>query len=244
MTGKANTENAESYQPTQREAEALAAFEKRCKSRKANARWKVAYNEESDSSQIAPDHVDIGTASNLLAESLGTASGDFAIGILNQISTLSCKDGKVSEEQLNFLLSVIEGVEPRNEVEAMLALQMGVVHMASMKASLFLSQATMLPQYDSAVKAITKLARTYTAQMETLKKFRSGGEQNVTVKHVHVHDGGQAIVGNIAAREGVASKLEGQPRAKPPAAISNAPQPEMRGALQTDRQSMPERRDG
>ena len=126
----------------------------------------------------------------------------------------------------------------------MLALQMGVVHMASMKASLFLSQATMLPQYDSAVKAITKLARTYTAQMETLKKFRSGGEQNVTVKHVHVHDGGQAIVGNVSAREGVASKLEGQPHAKPPAAISNAPQPEMRRTLQTDGEPMPQRRHG
>jgi hypothetical protein len=202
MPRKANIDEAEAYQPTPREAEALAAFERRCKFRKANARWKVTSSEDGDSTQISPDHVDVGTASNLLAESLGTASGDFAIGILNQISALSRQDGKVSEEQLNFLLSVIEGTEPRNEMEAMLALQMGVVHLASMKAALFLSQATMLPQYDSAVKAVTKLARTYTAQMETLKKFRSGGEQNVTVKHVHVHDGGQAIVGNVSTREG------------------------------------------
>lgn len=244
MTGKANTKKTEAYEPTQREAEVLAAFERRCKSRKPTARWKVTRNEDGDGTQIGPDHVDIATASSLLAENLGTASSDFVIGILNQIGTLSRKDGKVSEEQLNFLLSIIEGTEPRNEVEAMLALQMAVVHMASMKAALFLSEATMLPQYDSALKAVTKLVRTYTSQMETLKKYRSGGEQNVTVKHVHVHDGGQAIVGNISTREGVKSKPEGQPHAKPPAAITNAPQPEMRGALQTDGEPVPQRRDG
>ena len=44
-----------------------------------------------------------------------------------------------------------------------------------------------------------KLARTYAAQMETLKKCRRGGEQTVNVKHVHVQDGGQAIVGNVSA---------------------------------------------
>jgi hypothetical protein len=34
--------------------------------------------------------------------------------------------------------------------------------------------------------------------MEALKRYRSGDEQKVTVQHVHVSDGGQAIVGNVA----------------------------------------------
>ena len=34
-------------------------------------------------------------------------------------------------------------------------------------------------------------------QMEALKKYRTGGEQKVTVEHVTVNSGGQAIVGNI-----------------------------------------------
>ena len=39
--------------------------------------------------------------------------------------------------------------------------------------------------------------------MEALKRYRSGGEQKVTVQHVSVSEGGQAIVGNVsqAARE-------------------------------------------
>jgi len=34
-------------------------------------------------------------------------------------------------------------------------------------------------------------------QMEALKRYRTGGEQKVTVQHVSVSEGGQAIVGNV-----------------------------------------------
>jgi hypothetical protein len=34
--------------------------------------------------------------------------------------------------------------------------------------------------------------------MEALKRYRTGGEQKVTVQHVSVSEGGQAIVGNVA----------------------------------------------
>ncbi|WP_287120652.1 hypothetical protein [Mesorhizobium sp.] len=34
--------------------------------------------------------------------------------------------------------------------------------------------------------------------MEALKKYRTGGQQYVTVKHVTVNEGGQAIVGNVS----------------------------------------------
>ena len=42
-----------------------------------------------------------------------------------------------------------------------------------------------------------KLCRTYSAQMEALRKHRNGGKQTVVVQHVNVNDGGQAIVGNV-----------------------------------------------
>ena len=43
----------------------------------------------------------------------------------------------------------------------------------------------------------TKLMRTFTAQMETLKRLRMGGKQTIQVQHVHVNEGGQAIVGDV-----------------------------------------------
>ena len=40
--------------------------------------------------------------------------------------------------------------------------------------------------------------------MSALKEYRSKGEQKMTVQHVHVAEGGQAIVGNVnATPEGV-----------------------------------------
>ena len=39
-------------------------------------------------------------------------------------------------------------------------------------------------QQDSAERAFKKLARTFAVQMEALKRYRTGGEQKVTVQHV------------------------------------------------------------
>jgi hypothetical protein len=64
-----------------------------------------------------------------------------------------------------------------------------------------------IPQQDSAQNAFDKLARTFAARVEALKRYRSGGEQKMTVQHVHVAEGGQAIVGNVnAPTEGVGAR--------------------------------------
>lgn len=65
-----------------------------------------------------------------------------------------------------------------------------------------------------------RLARTYAAQMDTLKRYRSSGQQKVTVEHVHVHAGGQAIVGNVEAgaplrKEEAASEVQALPAPDP-----------------------------
>jgi hypothetical protein len=47
------------------------------------------------------------------------------------------------------------------------------------------------------------LARTYSIQVETLRRLRNGGSQFVRVEHVHVNEGGQAVIGNVKGlREG------------------------------------------
>ena len=59
--------------------------------------------------------------------------------------------------------------------------------------------------------------------MEALKRYRTGGQQKVVVEHVHVHSGGQSIVGTVEAGGGVPNKSGGQPHAQ--AAIAHAPVP-------------------
>ena len=54
-----------------------------------------------------------------------------------------------------------------------------------------------------------KLARTFAAQVEALKRYRSGGEQTVRIEYVTVNDGGQAIVGNVThGGRGLSAKTE------------------------------------
>ena len=42
-----------------------------------------------------------------------------------------------------------------------------------------------------------ELSRTHATLLEALNRHRGKGQQKVTVEHVHVHSGGQAIVGNV-----------------------------------------------
>jgi hypothetical protein len=42
-----------------------------------------------------------------------------------------------------------------------------------------------------------RLMRAYSVQVETLRRLRHGGDQHVRVEHVHIGDGGQAIIGNV-----------------------------------------------
>ena len=48
--------------------------------------------------------------------------------------------------------------------------------------------------------------RTFAAQTEALRKLRSGGEQKVEVRHVHVNEGGRAIIGAVEAGGGAHGK--------------------------------------
>jgi hypothetical protein len=84
----------------------------------------------------------------------------------------------------------------------MLAAQMAAVHMATMTFARCLAHIENIPQQDSAEGAFNKLARTFTAQVEALKRYRTGGEQRVTVQHVTVNEGGQAVVGHVSHAPG------------------------------------------
>ena len=73
-----------------------------------------------------------------------------------------------------------------------------------------------------------KLSRTCGTLIDALNRHRGKGQQKVTVEHVHVHAGGQAVVGMVETPGGGdGGKAEEQPHAKQ---IAHAPQPAMRSA--------------
>jgi hypothetical protein len=66
--------------------------------------------------------------------------------------------------------------------------------------------ADMIPQLEATVSLLTKLHRTFTTQLEAMQRYRGKGPQQVRVEHVHVHEGGQAIVGTVQQGGGEPSK--------------------------------------
>jgi hypothetical protein len=151
-----------------------------------------------------------------LMQALGTEDDDFAKELFLQ---LVYAHSRPDEGGINFLLSVIKGVKPKDQLEAMLAAQMAVTHSLSMRFAHRLNHAEGIQQQDSAERAFNKLARTFTTQMEALKRYRSGGDQKVTVQQVSVSEGGQAIVGNVT--QSVRETASGKAATSAPA-LSNA----------------------
>ena len=104
--------------------------------------------------------------------------------------------GRPNDER-HFMLSIINDVAPRDGIERMLAVQMAATHVATIRTAGMLACTDVLKQYEAYDRAFNKLTRTFAAQVEALRKYRNGGKQTVTVQHVNVEDGGQAIVGNV-----------------------------------------------
>ena len=138
-----------------------------------------------------------------LARVFGTLDRDFIGSFIQQ---LMAAGRSLNFNALSFMMAVIKDVKPRDQLEAMLVAQTAATHIITMILMQRFVGAENLAQQQFAERSYVKLARTYTSQMETLKRYRTGGEQKVTVQHLQqtlVREGSQAIVGNVthAARD-------------------------------------------
>ena len=143
------------------------------------------------------------TRADALSEIFGTADAEQANAFLSHCLKVlkpdEAGDAGAANDERHFLLSIIKDMAPHDPVERMLAVQMAATHVATIRAGRWMATADNLPQVEAHYTGFNKLARTFAAQVEALRKHRTGGKQTVTVQHVNVADGGQAIVGNVQA---------------------------------------------
>jgi hypothetical protein len=141
-----------------------------------------------------------------LKAALGTSSSDFVNATLVQIQNASrMPSGGISETSVNAVLAIIEAAEPKNEIEAALAIQMACTHAVTMAV---LSRAGGAYGGDRHVammaSAGARLLRAFAAQVETMRRLRQGGTQVIRVERIEVSDTAQAVIGNInLQRQGV-----------------------------------------
>lgn len=135
-----------------------------------------------------------GDYSRLFNEPVGK---DVITGLIHHIAVQGSYGKTFDEDAANFALAFVDSMQPADAAEAVLLTQMAATHQAMMMMTRRLNHVQTLPQQDSAERAVNKLGRTFAAQMDTLKRYRSKGQQVVRVERVMVAEGGQAIVGNV-----------------------------------------------
>jgi hypothetical protein len=112
---------------------------------------------------------------------------------------LGHSDQETRERQYSATVAALIGIAPRDELEGMLAAQLLASHNAAMECY----RRAMIPEqplegYRENLAQANKLSRTYALLLDALNRHRGKGQQKVTVEHVH--EGGQAIVGNVESR--------------------------------------------
>jgi hypothetical protein len=132
------------------------------------------------------------------------------------------------DKQFSATVAALIGIGPKDELEGMMAAQLIAAHNAAMEAH----RRAMLPDQSfegrhEALNQANKLSRTFVTLVEGLDRHRGKGQQKVTVEHVYVAPGGQAVVAVVEPGGGDRTKLENQSHARQ---IVHASQPTMRCA--------------
>jgi len=136
---------------------------------------------------------------------------DFINGLLGQLISAGDLGRQHDDLELSFLLSVIEGMELRDMIDAMLASQMAMMQPVIAGSARRLHRAIDAATYSYEANTFAKLVRTFGTLTEAFTRHRSGGGPNVSVGHVSISEGGQAIVGNVMQNQGEAAPDETAP---------------------------------
>lgn len=161
-----------------------------------------------------------------LKSMFGSQSQDWNLTLADQVLStmwLAQSDQDKRQRQMGAMEAALASIAPTDELEGMMAAQLFAAHNATMECyrRAMGGEQTFEGRRENLSQA-NKLSRTWVTLLEALNKHRGVSQQKVTVEHVHVHAGGQAVVGVVEASiDGELSELKEQPHAKQ---IAHAPE--------------------
>lgn len=192
-------ERPERAPPSSVEKKAIEAATADVAGRPPRFRMRLDLSDAGEIVALGAEHSDDYGWSMRLQSLMATHGIDLPISAVNQLVSMArSPDGKVDANRLNSMLAIVEGAQPSTEIEAVLACQMAATHFLAMELVVRARKADQIPQFDAAGNMAVRMLRTFTAQTEALTKLQKKHSQAVRVEHVHVHAGGQAVVGNVS----------------------------------------------
>jgi len=126
-----------------------------------------------------------------------------SVQLINQVAL--CEEPKSVDETktaLETASALMLEMRPKGAIEGVLIAQMVATHSQAMNCFNRAEKSDLIAHRELYLRFADRFLRTYTTQMEALLKHRRGGQQKVVVEHVHVYEGGQAVVGNIENHQG------------------------------------------
>lgn len=122
--------------------------------------------------------------------------------ILDAVGTFTGDSTRMTRP-INHSLAIMNGIKPRDEVEAMLVTQMIGCHNATIRCMRNVAcEGQTVDGVSINVNRSAKLIKAFTTLVDTLNRYRTKGQQKIKVEHVTVQSGGQAVVGDIHHRGG------------------------------------------
>ena len=177
------------------------------------------FERQADELLALPDPPDVGPGGEVVREQMPGLGRkrSYVRETLTQDADRTAEDASIQRVDLllqpNFnvvalAIDAAESIQAGNSLEKMLAHQMAVAHEASMRlmdrALSYEAGGRAMREGDSVeacrlANAAARLMSAFQDGLLTLQKLRTGGNQTVTVQHVNVAAGAQAVIGNVRA---------------------------------------------
>jgi len=143
-----------------------------------------------------------------------------------------------ADSRIRATAATLEAIAPRDVIEGQIAAQLVAAHNAAMECyrRAMIENQSFEGRRENLNQA-NRLSRTHATLLEALNRHRGKGQQKVTVEHVHVHAGGQAIVGAVEAGGRARPEIKDQPHEPQP--LPHAASAPVLGTVEADRAAVP-----
>lgn len=125
-----------------------------------------------------------GTFLTEVQEVLGIADLGLVSKLFAQAANASKKGGIKEPDDYRYPLAILRAIGPKDDMEALLAVQMVGTHSLGMECLRKASSADYSPVIESQLGCATKLLKLFNAQLEALVRYRARGLQKMVVEHV------------------------------------------------------------
>ncbi len=166
------------------------------KQSQTNPSFQFQENDEGAITTGIPSNYELEEANGAtICTATGSLDSSYATNLLIlALNAAPLTPGNNKADEANALLATLLSLKPQDEIEGMLITRLITLHKQYMN---IMSRAWKTDSVDfegSYINHATKLMRLYNETLEALNRYRRKGEQKITVQHVHVSNGGQAVV--------------------------------------------------